>query len=106
MANKYNPQQSVDAEALYKQGKYDDSLKLALQAHENAKTDALEHWEEMLKGPPTELAKLTVMWDTTTQRNLKYDEYLKVHNWEDDIAPGPMNIAAKARKKLDKQKEL
>ena len=98
----YDPQMCVEAEALYKQGNYEACLKLALEAHEQAKADAQEHWREMQKGPPTPLAALTTMWDTTTQRYLKYDEYLKSHNWEDDIPPGPMNIAEKAKKKLSK----
>lgn len=101
----YNPQICVDAEVLYKQGRYEDCLKLALDAHEKVKADALKHWQEMQKGPPTKLAKLTVIWDTTTQPNLKYDEYLKCHNWRDDITPGPMSIVEKARKKIDKQKQ-
>jgi len=92
---RYNSQMCIDAETLYKQGKYEECLKLALEAHELAKQAALDHWNEMLNGPPTELAKLTVMWDTTTGRNLKYGEYLRIHNWEDDIAPAPMRIAEK-----------
>lgn len=95
----------VDAEALYKEGKYEACLKLALEAHEKAKVDVIENWQEMQKGPPTPLAALTKMWDTTTQKYMTYDAFLKSHNWEDDIPPAAMRIAEKAKKKLVKLKQ-
>lgn len=98
----YSPLLSLKAEELYFQGNYSECVKLALEAYSKAKNDCEQEWNEMLKGPPTELAKLTVMWDTTTQKSLRYDEYLQVHNWEDDIPPGPLRIAVKSLRKQTK----
>ena len=33
---------------------------------------------------------------------LSHDEYIKSHNWQDDIPPAPLSIAAKALRKLAK----
>lgn len=85
---------------MYKEGRYEESLAIALGAHEKAKLDAEEEWKKLLQVPPTELAKFTKMWDTTTQKYLSYDEYIAQHNWEDDIPPAPMRIAEKSRRKL------
>ncbi|MDO8621521.1 MAG: hypothetical protein Q7R31_04565 [Candidatus Levybacteria bacterium] len=99
----YSPSLCALSEKLYSEGKYSECLEVALDAHERAKLDAQEEWRELIKGPPSKLASMTKMWDTTTQQNLKYDEYIKCHNWEDDILPGPLGIAEKARKKLGKK---
>ncbi len=99
----YSPFLCTLSEKLYSEGKYSECLEVALGAHERAKIDAQEEWRELIKGPPSKLASMTKMWDTTTQQNLKYDEYIKCHNWEDDIPPGPLVIAEKARKKLGKK---
>ncbi len=97
---RYSPSLCEKAEKLYSEGKYSECLEVALDAHEKAKLDAQEEWRELIKGPPSKLAGMTKMWDTTTQQNLNYDEYIKCHNWEDDYPPGPLRIAEKARKKL------
>lgn len=99
----YDPTMCEDAERLYSEGRYSDCVVLALNAYQLARSDAEDNWKEMLKGPLSELAALTLMWDTTTQRNLRYDDYLKFHNWEDDISPAPLVIAAKALRKQAKE---
>ena len=99
---RYYPELCIEAEALYKQGKYEECLKVSLNAHEKAKLDAQDEWQELIKNPPSGLASLTKMWDTTSQRYLGYKEYIKSHYWEDDIPPAPMRLAEKARKKLRK----
>lgn len=91
---KYDPQLSIDAENLYKRGELDNALSLALNAHELAKQEALDRWNE-LKNNPSPLAKLTKVWDSTNQKYVSYDEFIKIHNWEDDIAPAPIKIACK-----------
>ncbi len=99
----YSPFLCALSEKLYSEGKYSECLEVSLDAHERAKLDAQEEWRELTKYPPSKLASMTKMWDTTTQQYLKYDEYIKRHNWEDDIPPGPLEIAKKARKKLRKK---
>lgn len=91
---KYDPQLSINAENLYKRGELDKALSLALEAHELTKQEALDQWNE-LKNNPSPLAKLTKVWDSTTQKYVSYDEFIKIHNWEDDIAPAPIKIACK-----------
>ncbi len=91
---KYDPQLSIDAENLCKRGELDKALSLALNAHELAKQEALDRWNE-LKNNPSPLAKLTKVWDSTSQKHVNYNEFIKIHNWEDDIAPAPLRIACK-----------
>jgi hypothetical protein len=101
----YHPSMSDKAEQLYTEGKYINCIELAIEAHNKAKQDAEEEWEKLLKGDfPSKLAKMTSMsmWDTTTQQYLTYDDYIKAHNWHDDIPPGLLRIAAKAMRKLAK----
>lgn len=99
---RYNPELCLEAEVLYKQGKYKECLQVSLDAHEKAKLDAQEEWQELIKKPPSVLASQTKMWDTTSQRYLNYEEYIKSHNWEDDIPPAAMRMVEKARKQLGK----
>ncbi len=98
--NHYSPALCEEAEKLYTEGKYSECLQLALDAHERAGLDAQEKWQELVKNPPSLLASMTKMWDTTTQKYLKYEDYIKSHNWEDDIPSAPLRIAQKAKKKL------
>lgn len=99
---RYSPSLCEDAEKLYSESKYSECLQVALDAHEKATKDARKEWEELLKGAPSELAKLTKMWDTTSQKYLTYDDYIKSHNWKDDIPPAPLRIATKALRKQAK----
>lgn len=100
---RYFPSLCENAEKLYSKGKYSECLEVALDAHEKAKLDAQEEWRELIKGPPSKLASMTKMWDTTTRQYLNYKDYIKSHNWEDDVPPAPFRIAEKARKKLGKK---
>jgi len=91
---KYNPQLCIDAENLYKQGQLDEALNLALEAHELAKQEALVRWN-FTRNNSSPLAMQTKVWDSTTQKYVSYAEFLKIHRWEDDIAPAPLRIACK-----------
>jgi len=103
---RYTPSLCEKAEKLYSEGKYSECLEVALDSHEKAKLDAQEEWQALIKTPPSGLASQTKMWDTTSQKYLGYDEYIKSHNWEDNIPPAPLRIAEKARKKLEKQASI
>lgn len=95
---RYSPHLCIEAEILFSEGKYSECLQKALEAHEKARQDEYEKWQEFINNPPSELARLTKMWDTTTQKYLNYEDYKKYHNWEDDIPPAPLKIATKAKK--------
>ncbi len=100
----YSPSLCEEAKKLYSEGKYQECLVVALDAYEKARLDAEEEWKDLFENPPSGLASMTEMWDTTTQRYLPYQTYIKTHNWEDDIPPAPLNIAEKAKKKLGMSK--
>ena len=40
------------------------------------------------------------MWDSTSQKYVNYNTYIKIHNWQDDIAPTPLIIATKSLRAL------
>lgn len=99
---RYSPLLYEEAEKLYKAGEYSECIQIAMDAHQKACLDAEEEWQELIKGPPSELARMTEMWDTTTRKYLKYEDYIKSHDWHDDIPPAPLNLAEKAKRKLKK----
>lgn len=94
MTEIYDPEMCVEAENLFKQRKLSEALELALKARDLAIDEARQRWSAALN-ETSALAKLTKSWDSTTQQYVDYETYLKVHNWEDDIAPAPSRIVAK-----------
>lgn len=98
---KYDPQLCVDAENLYNQGQFDKALSLALEVHELARREAFERWDST-KRNSSPLAKQTKVWDSTNQKYVNHTEFIRMHNWKDDIAPAPLRIACKCLRSLAK----
>lgn len=103
--NSYNPELCVKADMLYKEGKYEDALKLALSLHKLAVEEAKNKWH-LTVNESTDLFKKSQIWDSTSEKYVDYDTFIKIHNWQDDIAPAPIRIAAKSLRALAKTIKL
>ena len=97
--NLYNPELCIQAESLYKAGRYEEALKLALDLHKLTQKEAKNKWLLILT-KSTDLFKQLQMWDSTSQKYVNYNTYIKIHNWQDDIAPTPLIIATKSLRAL------
>ncbi len=100
--NLYNPELCIQAESLYKAGRYEEALKLALDLHKLAQEEAKKKWLSVLN-KSTNLFKQLQVWDSTSQKYVDYNTYIKIHNWQDDITPAPLKIATKSLRALAKK---